>query len=397
MGFDKYKYTFEMSYVDTQKLTATIIRTENIHSVIIDRDYKSANMPTMIANVSLDRRLIDDMILNSSQNLINVTCYKFICNNDMGGIKEVYFREQFAYFLTEDINYNDDIDYAADNADRKDLHKTINIGLMKMDSINKNKQTTNMVLNYTTMMSAVSMVTSHLPILIEKFDYNNLINQIVVPPLTSVSKTIAYLNKIAVFYSRKYRFFIDYDCAYLLSSKGLPVLKSGDSMKAVLIVVSKPNEDSSNIEGMYTNKSQKNYQINVNSNDTVVNNNKVLEKSFTAISGIATSGKTGDENLDVNVSQYSTDKTELARIPNDNKNMISNIKFDREGLVTQVYINKDGIDSSVLTMNKEYIIRNYDKYSDKDGRFLLNRKLELFMAEDDAFALSTSLYFEIVK
>ena len=104
MGFDKYKYTFEMSYVDTTKLTATKINTENIHNVLIDRDYKNSNMPTMMVSLSLDRKLIDDMVINSSQNLINVTCYKFISNSDLGSIKEVYFREQFAYIITEDVN-----------------------------------------------------------------------------------------------------------------------------------------------------------------------------------------------------------------------------------------------------------------------------------------------------
>ena len=397
MGFDKYKYTFEMSYVDTTKLTATKINTENIHSVIIDRDYKNANMPTMIVNMSIDRNLLDDMLINSDKNLINLTCYKFISNSDMGSIKEVYFREQFAYIMTEDVNYNSDLDYTDANKDRKDLNKTINVGLMRIDSINKNKQTTNMVLKNTTMLNAVSMVTSHLPMLVEKFDYNNTIGELVIPPLTSVAKTIAYLNNVAVFYSRKYRFFMDYDCTYLLSSKGVPVLKSGDTMKAVLIVISKPSDDTAKVEGMYTNKSQKNYQINVNAKDTDVTTDKILEKSYTSITGVASTGKTGDQDIDVNVSQYSTSKTEMARIHNENTNMMDNIKSDRESTSVQVYVNKDGIDSSVLTINKEYIIRNYDKYSDKDGRFLLTRKLELFMSEDDAFALSTSLYFEIVK
>ena len=397
MGFDKYKYKFEMSYVDTTKLVAININSENIRSIIIDRDYKDANMPVMVANLSLDRNLIDDMILNSNKNLINVTCYKYICNSDMGSIKELYFREQFAYIMTEDLNYNADIDYAKDNADRKDLIKDISIGLMKIENINKNKQTSNMVLKNTTMMGAISMVTSHLPMLIEKFDYNKTISQLVIPPLTSVAKTIAYLNNVAVFYSRKYRFFIDYDCTYLLSSKGISVSKSGDNMKSVLLVVSKPNDHSSNVEGIYTNTAQKNYQINVNAKDTEVSIDKVREKSFTNITGVGSSGMTGEQDLDINVSDYSTNKTELTRIPNENTNMMSNIKSDKESSSVKVYINKDGIDTSVLTLNKEYIIKNYDKHSDKDGRFLLNRKLEIFMAEDDSFALSTSLYFEIVK
>ena len=76
---------------------------------------------------------------------------------------------------------------------------------------------------------------------------------------------------------------------------------------------------------------------------------------------------------------------------NDNANMIKSIHSEMENMVNQLSINKYDLDPSVFTPNKKYTVRNYHGHTEKDGIFLLNRKTEIFVREDDTFTCNTML------
>ena len=62
-----------------------------------------------------------------------------------------------------------------------------------------------------------------------------------------------------------------------------------------------------------------------------------------------------------------------------------------ETMINQLSFNKQGLDPSVFTPNKKYIVSNYDAHSDKDGIFILNKKTEFFVREDESFTCNTIL------
>ena len=43
--------------------------------------------------------------------------------------------------------------------------------------------------------------------------------QLIIPPLETVSKALEYLNRMSAFYDTKFRYFLDYDTGYLLSCR----------------------------------------------------------------------------------------------------------------------------------------------------------------------------------
>ena len=284
-----------------------------------------------------------------------------------------------------------------DTKENEDAYKNITIGLMKIDNINDNKKSFNTVLKNTTMINAVHYATSHMKMVIEKFDYNDTLRELILEPTQSVSKTIQYLNSVKVFYSTPYRFFIDFDCTYLLSSRGKHVPKKGEGLGVVLIVIRDPLDQQANTTGMITNKAQGNYQIDINALDSNIYIDRVTEKGYTSITGVTTNeGVVGNTKLNVNKSEYSTDKASIVRLPNNNANMLKNIQASANSSSIRISINKNDLDSSIFTLNKRYLFRNYDKYSDKDGDFLLTRKRELFIREDDSFVMNTMMNFEQV-
>ena len=395
---DKYKYSIDLRYIKQKERISQEIKPEHIRSIIIDRDYKANNLPIMFMNITLDKKLIDDMIKNYDKNTMVLTIYKYIYRENKLVTKTRYIHAEMTYFIPDDLNYRSSLDYdEKENQERDDITKNITIGLMGNDSINNNKRTINGTLKNTTMINAVHYCTSHLNMVIERFTYNETIPELLIPPQSTVSSAIKYLNNIKVFYNTPYRFFIDFDCGYLLSSAGTMVPKKGDSINSILIIIRDPLHPQAMEEGMITNYNTKNYQIDISAADSQVYQNRVTEKLYTSLSGISEQGQTKSQALSINQSKYSNDKTEIIRTPSSNPNLLQNVTAGTNQTSSHVTLNKVDVDASVFTPNKRYIIRKYDGHKDRDGDFILTRKREIYFFETDSrFTGSVMLEFDQV-
>ena len=84
-------------------------------------------------------------------------------------------------------------------------------------------------------------------------------------------------------------------------------------------------------------------------------------------------------------------RSKIIRVQNDNPNKAKNLKSEVESMINVLIVNKFGLDGSVFTPNKKYIVHNYDAHSEKDGNFILNSKVEVFIREGDSFVCNTKL------
>lgn len=397
---DQYKYSISLRYIKQKERISQEIKSINIRSIIIDRDYINNNLPVIFMNISLKKNLIDHMIENSEKNTMVLTIYKYIYREGKMTTKTKYIHSEMAYFIQEDLNYRASLDYQdKENDDKEELTKNLNIGLMSIDNMNNNKKAFNIILRNTTMMNAAHYCTSHMNMIIERFHYNETIKELMITNQSTVASAIKYLNSIKVFYKTPYRFFIDFDCGYLLSSSGTSVPKKGESINSILIVIRDPLHQQAMNEGMITNYKTKNYQIDISAADTMVYQNRITEKVYTAVSSISESGQTKSQSLNINQSKYSKNKTELIRTPSSNPNLIENISASNNQSSAHISLNKMDIDGSIFTPNKRYIIRNYDGHKDRDGDFILTRKREmLFFETEDTFTGNVMLEFnQVVK
>jgi len=129
----------------------------------------------------------------------------------------------------------------------------------------------------------------------------------------------------------------------------------------------------------------------------VLNSSALAEitKDITKIKDISSLGQLGVSKFNMNLNLAGGVSTvtgsKIIKIDNDNANQLKNIKANMENKSNKLTINKNGLDLSVFTINKEYIVKNYDAHSNKDGKFLLNRKVEIFIREDKKFVLNTML------
>lgn len=134
-----------------------------------------------------------------------------------------------------------------------------------------------------------------------------------------------------------------------------------------------------------------------------VNDLQDLQKNINIVKDISNIGMLGISNFAIDLNLKESDSTtnntttdenigtKLIRLSNDNANMVKNIKADLENHVNQLSISKTDLDTTVLTLNKRYIVKNYDAHSNNDGVFLLTRKIDYFIKAGDRFTLSTKL------
>ena len=374
----------------------------NVRSIVIDHDFENNNMPLVYIILNLSSKLIDTIIKNKEQGLFILTIQKCIENSDMPDLWRDYISDTFVYFLAEDINKTDTRDYENANEGREDVYKEITVGLLSQKLVNNNKKTVNGILQCNNMMSAVAYVVGvNRPFIMEPFENNSSLKTVLLPPRNSVAKSIEYLNGIRTFYNTPYRYYMDFDVSYLLSSRGKAVPRKGESINTIMINLINDYDSTSKLQGMATDEINKYFKVEIPATNVEVADYRSESKKYTKVRYTTTDGS---NTTYVKQQKKSGDnfaaKTSHVRAPNDNANLLINAeKFSKLYIST----NKTDLDASVFTPNKRFHINADEVYKECDytGDYLLRRKRELYFKSttttaDTKLTLSTLLFFEKV-
>lgn len=389
-----YRYTATITFTINDEVYKLPVL--NIKSIAIDYDYIGSNMPMILLTLSIDRRLLDKVVQYQNTSTAIFELKRCIINSDMPDLFENYISDKFVYFIDEDINKKDKMDYQGPNEGREDLFSEIPVGLLSLDHVNKNKIDVNGIMSGK-LSSMMYYLTKHLSILMEPPENNVIMKELVLPPINSVSKALEYLNSVNVFYSTKYRFFIDFDCSYLISSSGKVVEKQGEDINTIFIEILDISEIEAALQGMTVDEEQSMYRFQVPSSDCEITDSCISEKNYTKISATMTSGDRIEGEISNKPSGSIINmKTRTIRIPNKNTGLLDNFVSSVDRSSIQLFVQKVDIDSSVLTINKEYIIKADSAYKSEEynGKYILIKKKELYMKKDDTFVLGVILFLE---
>lgn len=393
---DIYKYSVSLKYSLNGKIYDII--DECIKSILIDSDYDKLNMPMIFITLDIYQTMANRMILNQHSGIFILDLKKCIVNSDMPDLFNDYINDKFVYFITGDVDQR--IDIVTENTEEdkvEDKHIKVSLGLLSMDHVNKNKKVINGVIDGN-LSSIMYYMTSHLPIVIEPPTNNVSLTNKILPPLDSVAKMLKYLNSISVFYPTAYRFFIDFDRSYLLSSSGRALKAAGEDITSIVITIYHKHKIDSAVQGIITNNQQSIYEMFVSSADCELSDNSLAEMSFSKISGTSTTGSIVNKTIAAATNSNIVSKSKPVRISNDNNGIVDNMISNIDTSAVQLLIQKIDIDGSIFTMNKEYIIRAEDAYSTEkyNGRYLLVRKRELLIRQDDTLTSNLILLFRKV-
>ena len=381
-----YLYTADMTFIlngDTHN-----IESSNITSIIIDHDYVNNNMPMIFTNITISSQLLDLMLENQDTGKVIFTLKRAVANSDMPGLFTDYISDEFIYFITDSTSemMNEGITY-----------KQTTLGLLSLNCINKNKKLINGVVSGN-LTSLMYYVTGHMPVVIEPPSKNIVFENRILPPMNSISKMLAYINSLNVFYDTPYRFYIDFDCAYLLSSSGKSVKKDGEKINTILLNFKNEYDMAVKSKGMYIDESKSLLEIIIDEEDYEISDDHNLEKSYSKVTATNASGKVSSKLVSVNDHSNIVEKTRSIRVMNDNDGLLDNIVASAKQSTLRIMAQKEYIDSSDITLNKEYVVKMDEiyNYEDYNGRYLLVRKRDIFIRTDDQFTSTTMLMLDKV-
>lgn len=400
-----YRYSMDFTYCHKDgknKIVNYKYSNTNVKHCIIHSDYNNNNMPIIILDVCISGTVAN--ILVDAANMINdyiIFNINKINIEDEMEIEVPYISGIFNYYTFESINKNSTLDYDQDaNPNEVDnLTRSIKIGLIKTDIINANNVSAGGVITATTMQDLVQycLNKSGMPVLVEQFDYNTSIGQELLPSISTLSKIIEYLNNVHVFYKTNYRFFIDFDTIYLISSSGNAVAKKSESITTVMFDVGDIPDKQTKLEGMLTLNSQKIYYVPITFNDCELADDYITSQQYNSITTIGNTDS-NTNSLDILTGSNSIISTKNIRVENDNINMIQNITSGFANSCTSVSIYKVGADNSIFTPNKTYRVKYSNSYdASHNGSYIINSKQEVFNRDGLYFTGSVMISLSKIK
>lgn len=368
-----YLYYMELAY--EYKGKEIKLKNQQVSTMLAKRDYIHANRPEMFFNISIDKHVLDDMILNRNKKNIRFTLEKIIVdaedisNNEL--IKKQprvrVFQDNFMYVVqSASINTAEEVDYGGDNKDRKDLWVSVMIGIHSPKTLRYNKISSRFgFFHNVTASDAILLRCKGIPNLImEPMDKNPRVNN--VPSCSTISEFLEILYRKYKFYNHGYRLFYDYDFSYIVSNAGVHTKYKGELINSVIIRVKNSLDPKSKYEGMITDRKKSVHIVDVDAiNIEPLENNTVDKSVQEALSWALRS--------DDNYYEYGNDMD-----------------------VDLLYVNKGDIDTNDFTINKEYFIDNYHKLKNKRGRFILISKNDIYRREGDFFRVSTVMVFKFI-
>ena len=394
MSKESFRYKVSLSYVNSDSNSEILIDSNQIQYIGIDKDFDNTNMPVIAIMGSIEKDIIDDMINNINNNIVTLGIYRYDINNQNDDITKKYFHDRFIYIISDDVSKTAELDYYEGNNNTL-LYKDITIWLIQQDSVNNNRHTINGIFKNVTTNSLILNTTNYLgKVLLEPIKYDNKYDQIIIPPQDSISSYISYLNNsLSVFYDTQYRFFIDFDMTYILSSSGKVVKSKNQDIFTIEINIKNIGTNTNEELGMYINKNGDKASITVNTTDIEYTKNNISNKLVNKIITIDSEGNVLEKNVDNNKIKVTGNMNRIINISNNDNNAINNITSSIEMNNVMLTIIKNDLDASIFTMNKEYII-NDELHEDYNGKYLLCSTKQLFVKQTEYFIMTTVLTFK---
>ena len=361
----------------------------SIRTIIIDDSYDKNTMPIIYIKVRISSVLYNKLVLNSNKGTISFRLFKFT-RDTKSSIREVYIEDNFTYIMTSDPNYNEALEQFVNNTNTDDTESSDTymegfIGLMSLQCIEDNKKLINDIIKDSNLPSIVHKYTNHMNMCIEPFEYVDVIKQHIIPPMTTITSLLKWLNDNFTFYKSGYRYFRDFTTTYLLSMNGRAVSDGTSRFNTIVFSIRDPLDHLGKVNSMELDNTNHAYIIYVDASDTSIHIDRTTNKHYNSIVGVDGIGNTVKEHLNLPESPMLSEKVLLERTYPNNIEKIYSTKTAIESASVIVTIRKSEIDSTIFSPNKEYQIKNYSDNREFDGRYLLSYKKEIILRQDDGY------------
>ena len=388
-----YKYQVEIQFILNNK--SYELRNGTIKNIVIDHDYDNKNMPIIFCQMTIDLAMYKTILENENNGKFLLIIKKKENNSNM---KTTYIKGQFKYFIPTNRNeWNTEfVNKSGNETQANTAYKETVVGLMSEDIINNNSKMFNGIYSNTTSFSLVQLATKDMKMVIEPFKNNYKLDQFVVPPMESINDFLSFVNDNYPFYDTPYRYFIDFNQTYLISSSGNYIDKNDTDYKSINIDINNrilTDDD----EGVIKNTDNNSYYINTYLTSTSLKVNIYLEYILNLLNTIDVEGIKNEELLQLN----RDDNTGINKRYNfrrvNNIDTTTQIKNDIENSIVSLSLSKANVDTSILTPNKIYIVNNFKDNKKYNGKYILTKKRDIFNGQTNYFESVTSIELKRIK
>lgn len=397
----EYNYDVDLTLANGSE---TLTLTDVIKMIVISCDYDNKNMPAIYIGLSLTPDQYNTVVKNKDKGQMMLNVYKYD-STSQSQLKKKYINNNFTYMMTSDPDYNQSLytgsasRFSSNKQNQKDDTAAATsyfngyIALIKEESMENNNKISNDIIRNSNLLSILHRYTSHMQMVIEPLDSSHdvVVDQLIIPPVNTITELLSYIDDNYDFYSSGYRYFRDFDKTYFLSNSGNPVPLHDGSFNKVFINICDPLEIKKHKDAMELDNANKAYIINVDANSTSLKVNQSTGKTYNSKIKVDSNGNTTKSTYNFTSHSDSTEKVRISRTTSISNDEGSNPnEYDlEESSGIMISITKAGLDSSILTPNKEYIISNYKDNKDYNGRYVLSFKKEVLM-KDGSFMISTT-------
>lgn len=390
-----YSYKIDAKFILDDKEEQ--ILPECITTIITNYDYDNNNIPIIYLGVNLETSLYNKMVQNSETGTVVLTVSKSK-NGGNYSLFTNYIKGSFNYLMSTDPDYNTTLEKQSGTDGQVGVNfRQGYIALILNGIIDDNKRNMNTIIKSSNMTSIINKFTAHMKMVMEPLHTDKFFNQLIIEPIESIPKLLNFLMKKSVFYRKGYRYFADFNKTYLLSGEGNPVDAKDNTYSTIIINVIDPADIEAHQTGVITDHQNKAYILNINAHNTSTDIKKADEKVFNTITGVDSYGNTRDVNLNIPKTKGSSTKARLERVPSDNMEYIDYMQSQIEDSVLLFSVTKTEIDTSLITPNKEYVVRNFPTYREYNGNYVLSYKKDTFINHNNQFVSSVLFGLRKVK
>ena len=370
-----YKYECELSLNYDNEHTE--IMKEFVRYIIVQYDYKNRAMPIIYIRLALPPSIYNKMVPLQQKAKIYLKIYRFN-SNGTSYLPKDYIYDEFDYYMTENPNSYKKLDYAGEEYGGS--YKVCTIGLLKTSLITQNRKYFEGIYKNTNSISLVKMAMSEMPnAIIEPFTNNADIQNISIPPITTIGQFVAYVNSQYNFYNGPYTYFMDFDKTYLISNDGNYIDTKDGSYQYVAFDIRDFTSNKIKMPGMVIDDAQKSYIVYIDGADVTITSDKVNSRLSSNVSAINSEGDIQTVKIDTseltNV-DYNSDAEAVIRT--DDKNGALFVSSMIEKSSGAIYLQKADIDSRIIVPNKQFLLANYEDNPKYCGKYYLVSKEEIY-------------------
>lgn len=384
-----YGYKVKISFVSGS--TVEPIDPAAISLLMIESEYDRAHAPSAILESKIDTKMYNKMIKNRATSKILLEVQKFD-KSAVSKVTKTVIKKQLSYLLS-DYSY----DHDAEDEGEEFAYRLATIGLFDPDAENAERKIINNLYKGTNMMTMVAKELSVPKLIIEPFENNKSFSLFYILPQEGINKFLRYMNSHCAFYSTDFRFFQDWNgYTYLLSNKGKGIdINDGTYTTVKLELIA--GGFNAEFGGIISDTSQKLYTIRCSEDSYSQFQNNVTDNMVNQIYAVSYNGSKQKSDLKINPISGSKSKPKVIRVRDSNMNLAKTVGNELELTADAINMVVFDTDISVLVPYKEFIVKNKQELSSKDGKYILTSKKEVFTQDGDSFRNDAILTFKKVK